>query len=574
MNDAMQAQQQLMQAIRTYQTGDLIKAENELKSLLNNFPKSDQIMSVLGAVLFGQKKYKEAYRQYKDALKINANNPDAAMGIASAEHARGNTENAISLMKKALDNFPKRIEAHFNLGTFYIDQDEMEKAKACFLKCLELEPKLAQADLHLVNIYKELNDLEKVEHHLRKVIAVNPDPSLKEKLREVIELKGGSITAEASPAQARAVKEPASGEPKVHEPTINKVLGVDNDDVEGLLAIAAAFLERHQHNEAAKYYEQVLAIDPENSTAGLALRKIKAASVPLWHFEMLADTDRNDAYQEAIERALSKQPNARVLDIGTGSGLLAMMAARAGASEVLACEMNTEIAKVAGEIVERNGYKDQVKVLNVKSSDLKPGLDYQGKYDIVVSEILDVAGIGEGVLPSLRHAYQSILKPGAVTVPSGMTMYAQLVSLPEFSKVNPINMISGFDLSPFNIFSSPDQYLPVKLSSLDHEFLSAPVAFYSFDFSNIPEEREASNPHTAEVDFEVVKKGSAHAVAFWFELHLDDQLTLSSGLGGKLKHWGQAICFMHGELAVSQGETIPMTAKFLDNTMWFEARND
>lgn len=569
----MQAQQQLMQAIRTYQMGDLMKAETELRSLLNNFPKSDQIMSVLGAVLFGQKKYKEAYRQYKDALKVNAKNADAAMGIASAEHARGNTENAITLMKKALEDFPKRIEAHFNLGTFYIDKDEMEKAEACFLKCLELEPKLAQADLHLVNIYKELNDLDKVEHHLKKVIAVNPDPSLKEKLKEIIQQKGGSEAIQEQPVQPEERKEETTDNAPVQEAKLTDALGIADGDVEGLLSMAAAFFERHQYNEAAKYYGQVLAIDPENSTAAFALRKIKASSVPLWHFEMLADVDRNDAYQGAIERALAKQPGARVLDIGTGSGLLAMMAARAGASEVLACEMNTELAKVAGEIVERNGYKDQVKVLNLKSSDLKQGLDYEGKYDIVVSEILDVAGIGEGVLPSLRHAYQSILKPGAVTVPSGMTMYAQLVSLPAFYKVNPIRKISGFDLSPFNVFSSPDQYLPVKLNALDHEFLSEPEAFYSFDFSNIPEEREASNPHTAEVDFKVVAEGRAHAVAFWFELHLDEEMTLSSGLGGKLKHWGQAVCFMNGERAVSMGETIPMTAKFLDLAMWFDARN-
>lgn len=568
----MQAQQRLMQAIQTYQTGDLVKAENELKSLLNNFPKSDQVMSVLGAVLFGQKKYKEAYRHYRDALKVNPKNSDAAMGIASAEHARGNVDHAITLMNKALQEFPERIEVHFNLGTFYIDKDDMEKAEACFLKCLQMEPKLVQADLHLVNIYKELNDLDKVEHHLRKVMAVNPDPMLKERLREVIELKGGQAAPETQPVEEAPVKSETSDDTPVKEDSVTNALGIQGDDVEGLLSMGAAFFERHQYPEAARYYEQVLGIDPENRIAQFALQKIKASSVPFWHFDMLADEDRNNAYQEAIERALNKHPKARVLDIGTGSGLLAMMAARAGASEVLACEMNAGLAGVAGEIVERNGYKDLIKVVNRKSSDLRPGLDYEGKYDIVVSEILDVAGIGEGVLPSLRHAYQSLLKPGATTVPSGMTMYASLISLPAFFKVNPIKEISGFDLSPFNAFKSPDEYLPVRLNNLDHQFLSEPVAFYSFDLSDIPEERDASNPHTAEVDFTVTQEGKAHAVAFWFELHLDEALTLSSGLGGKLKHWGQAVCFMGDELAVASGDTIPMTAKFLDLNMWFEPR--
>lgn len=572
MNNAMQAQQRLMQAIQTYQMGDLSKAETELKSLLRDFPKSDQIMSVLGAVLFGQKKHKEAYRLYRDALKINPNNADAAMGIASAEHARGNTDTAIELMVKARQAFPGRIEPHFNLGTFYIDKDEMKKAEACFLKCLEMEPKLAQADLHLVNIYKELNDLDKVEHHLRKVIAVNPDPQLKIKLNEILELKGGDPKPVTSSEEKETLGQEVAEEPSTEKSSLHQALGIEEGDVEGMLSMAAAFFERHQYAEAARYYEQVLILDPDNAIASLALRRIKASSVPLWHFEMLADEDRNYAYQEAIERALAKQPGARVLDIGTGSGLLAMMAARAGASEVLACEMNTGLAQVAEEIVERNGYRDRIKVLNSKSSDLRPGLDYEGRYDMVVSEILDVAGIGEGVLPSLRHAYQSILKPDAITVPSGMTMYASLASIPGFHKVNPIKEISGFDLSPFNAFKSTDEYLPVKLNTWDHEFLSEPVPFYSFDFNSIPEERDTSNPHTANVDFTVTKKGKAHAVAFWFDLHLDKTLTLSSGLDGKLKHWGQAVCFMADELAVSPGHTVPMTAKFSDLTMWFESR--
>ncbi|MEL7220183.1 MAG: 50S ribosomal protein L11 methyltransferase [Bacteroidota bacterium] len=45
------------------------------------------------------------------------------------------------------------------------------------------------------------------------------------------------------------------------------------------------------------------------------------------------------------------------MDIGTGSGLLAMMAARAGAQEVVACEMNPLLAEAASQIVEQNGFQ-------------------------------------------------------------------------------------------------------------------------------------------------------------------------------------------------------------------------
>jgi type II protein arginine methyltransferase len=51
-------------------------------------------------------------------------------------------------------------------------------------------------------------------------------------------------------------------------------------------------------------------------------------------------------------------PATKVLDIGTGTGLLAMMAARAGAREVVACEMNPAVADAASAIVERSENAD------------------------------------------------------------------------------------------------------------------------------------------------------------------------------------------------------------------------
>ena len=67
---------------------------------------------------------------------------------------------------------------------------------------------------------------------------------------------------------------------------------------------------------AIESYQQVLSLDPEHEGARIKLKKIYSDSVPAWHFPMLNDLSRNDAYEKAIKKAIRN--NHTVLDIGTG----------------------------------------------------------------------------------------------------------------------------------------------------------------------------------------------------------------------------------------------------------------
>jgi len=86
---------------------------------------------------------------------------------------------------------------------------------------------------------------------------------------------------------------------------------------------------------------------------------------------MVADLARNDAFEAAINRAV--RPDEVVLDIGTETGLLAMMAARAGARHVYACEKVPDLADLAREIIARNGLADRITVIARESTDLAIG---------------------------------------------------------------------------------------------------------------------------------------------------------------------------------------------------------
>tara|TARA_R110001599_G_scaffold113697_4_gene279053 strand:- start:3118 stop:4830 length:1713 start_codon:yes stop_codon:yes gene_type:complete len=566
MNEAILAQQRLMKAIQNYQTGDLNAAEKELRELQSKFPKSDQILSLLGTVLYAKKKYKDSFRSYQEALKINPNNEDALINIGTVEKARGRSDKAIELMNNAIKRLPTRPDIHFNLGTIYLEQKDLAKAEAAFKKCIQIEPSLFQAEIQLANIYKEQNELAKAEAAIRSILTKQDSPQLVEKLKELVALQGREYVA---PEVNTALEAPVAPQvSETNEASTDEALGLDSNDIQGLMDMGGYLQERYKFAEAEKYFLRVLDKEPDHVEAQKSLRKLRSYKIPGWHFDMLEDTARNDAYQAAIEKALKEKPNARVLDIGTGSGLLAMMAARAGASEVIACEMHSELATVAKEIIKANGYENKIKVINKKSTDLEKGVDYTEKFDLIVSEILDCGGLGEGVVPSLRHAKKALMKTGGIMLPAGMSIFGQLIEIPNKYLVNPIKQISGFDLSAFDQFRPVEEYGRVLLENEEYTALSDPFFISKYDFQKLPE-METSEFKEDQKEVKIIAKGNLQAVAFWFELNMDNEAAFSSGPNGEMVHWGQAVYFFGEQKAVASGDDQHLKVITSDSTIKF-----
>jgi type II protein arginine methyltransferase len=108
----------------------------------------------------------------------------------------------------------------------------------------------------------------------------------------------------------------------------------------------------------------------------------------------------------------------RVLEIGTGSGVLAMMAARAGAAEVLTREINPIVAETARANIARNGYADRVRVIDKHSDKLDVQHDLGERMDLPVSEIVGNDLLCENILPAQERAVRDLLKPGAPVIPA------------------------------------------------------------------------------------------------------------------------------------------------------------
>lgn len=248
--------------------------------------------------------------------------------------------------------------------------------------------------------------------------------------------------------------------------------------------------------------------DPEVSSATDAPL---AAGVPAWHFDIVADAARNAAYDAALSRAVT--PGARVLDIGAGTGLLALLAARAGAAEVVSCEMDAAVADAAAEIVAANGLADRVRVVAKKSTDLDVAEDLGGPVDVLVSEIVSNDVLGQDALPVMADAVRRLLKPGGAMIPAAATALVALAELPRHDALL-LGDIEGFDMRAFNRLMRR----PLKVPTTERAVTlrSAPQPIYSFDFTRGGDWPAAR----ARVDL-TADGGRANGVLLWMRLHLD-----------------------------------------------------
>jgi len=296
---------------------------------------------------------------------------------------------------------------------------------------------------------------------------------------------------------------------------------------------------------------------------------------------LLQDTERNEKFDLALKAALSDsgknkedQKGQAVLDIGTGSGLLSLLAAKHGARFVTACDTDLELCKAARQAVVDNGFTtDTVKVLNVSSMDLHPADMNEGHLaDVLVSEVLDSGLIGEDVLPTLRDARARLCKPNCKIIPSSAQVYAQIIHSPTLRSWHQLPAAKDLP-SPTKGCAGPGGPLPLDLPSFlkmeagKSYTLADPISVFDFDFVNLPPEKG----RTKQLKILITKAGSVHAVCFWWtcELYKGISFSTSPEMNQRRRHWSQAVCLLPTEQSVKSGEVFTINAFHNDDDIWF-----
>lgn len=232
-----------------------------------------------------------------------------------------------------------------------------------------------------------------------------------------------------------------------------------------------------------------------------------------WHRRIVEDTDRLAAFGQAIARIV--RPGDRVLDLGAGTGVLAMMAVRAGAAHVHACEVNPIMADLTTDIVAANGMADRITVVPCISTAIDADRDLGGRVDVIVSEILGDDLIGESVLPYLADAHARLLRPGGRMTPMGGQV---VVALADWSRPpRPrVDAVAGFDLSLLSRLAPSS----IKLrQGIAHELTARGPAFDLFDVDFSRGDAQVPFRTTATL---TADGGPVNGIALWMRFQFDE----------------------------------------------------
>jgi SAM-dependent methyltransferase len=259
------------------------------------------------------------------------------------------------------------------------------------------------------------------------------------------------------------------------------------------------------------------------------------------HKDMLQDVVRTSAYADAIRALVA--PGRRVLDFGSGTGVLAIFAARAG-GDVDAIERTSmvgnarEIAALSGCPQIRFHHADHESFLGDSS------------VDVIVSEWMGHAVFYESMLEPLILLRRRWLRAGGKMIPASIALECALVTEEGLYEDG-----SFFETQPYGINFGPIADLPLRTSRLvvlEEGQVASPVASLgNLDMSTI--ER---TPERLTATLELERETTTYGLLVWFDALLAPGVTLGTGPHHPPTHWRQVFLPFPQPLVVAPGQPV------------------
>ncbi|ODV86265.1 hypothetical protein CANARDRAFT_6759 [[Candida] arabinofermentans NRRL YB-2248] len=271
------------------------------------------------------------------------------------------------------------------------------------------------------------------------------------------------------------------------------------------------------------------------------------------HEEMLKDEVRTISYRNAIMKNKHLFKDKIVLDVGCGTGILSMFAAKAGAKHVIAVDMSN-IIEMAQKIVNLNGFEDKITLLKGKLEDVE--MPYP-KVDIIISEWMGYFLLYESMMDTVLVARDRYLVEGGLILPDKANIQLALIEDGAYKdeKIFYWENVYGFDYSPF---IKPSMAQPLVETVDNKSVVTNHCQIIEFDLNTVTIEELAFH---RKFKLTATRDDLAHAVVAWFDIVFpyDDEgekVVFSTGPHARYTHWQQTIFYLDQVLDLKKGEVV------------------
>jgi type I protein arginine methyltransferase len=261
-----------------------------------------------------------------------------------------------------------------------------------------------------------------------------------------------------------------------------------------------------------------------------------------YHRTLIADGVRNDAFHAALKAVI--QPGKTIVaDIGAGTGLLGLIAAKLGAKQVFLFE-TAEVAAVAAKTIKANRAKQCV-LIPCHSTEFDDTL----QADVIVSETLGNYAFEENIIATIADSRRRFLKPGGVIIPRTLTQFAApVVARRIHDELSAWDRVGhGLDFSIPKAMSFNNAYV----RALRPDELLGAVAWDTIDFAH-----DDRSTRKGEARW-VLKRGvDIYGFAVWWRADLGSGVSLSTAPDAPKTHWEQLYFPLLDPIAAKSGETV------------------